>query len=72
VDPVSGLLKLHGPLMVDLEGGTIAVVGVSIGFDDHPLLGLEEVDEEPRDQDVDLRERNVENATESEEIDLER
>ena len=44
VDPVSGLLKLHGPLVVDLEGGTIAVVSVAVGFDDHPLPGPEEID----------------------------
>jgi hypothetical protein len=59
-----------GALMVALESRSIGVVSVTIGFDDEALRGPIEVDKKPLNQDVHLRERYAEFATERQEIDL--
>ena len=69
---VAGSGKRNGAFVIALEGESIAVVGIAVGFDDHPLLLPEEVDEIGTDHYVDMRLRQPLFATEREEVNLRR
>ena len=55
MDVVASGDQIHVALVVVLKGGTIAVIGPAIGFNDDLLSGPEEVNEMSFDQNVDRR-----------------
>ena len=53
-----------------LEGNAAAVIGIAVGFDDHPALSPEEVDPQFVDLDIDLRRREAMATADTQEEEL--
>src|SRR4051794_872415 len=70
MDDVAGGDQVDVPLVILLKREAIAMVAPTVGFDNHFLVGPEEVDEMPVDQDVDRWSRQIHLPTQSEEVDL--
>ncbi|HEX3040468.1 MAG TPA: hypothetical protein VHP56_00055 [Solirubrobacterales bacterium] len=70
MDVVAGSDQVDVPLVIALEGGTIAVMAPAVGFDDDLLGGPEEIDEMALDQDIAGRDLHVRLTPEREEVDL--
>ena len=52
MDVVAGGHQVDVPLVIALEGGSIAVVAPAVGFDDHLLRRPKEIDEVALDQNI--------------------